>query len=181
MFKRTLFFLVILISFALADSSGDFVMGIANKTNEILSKGNKENEYLDFIKKNIDMDFVSNFVLGANARNLNDNNKKEFKDLYSKYLLNNYMSKLKDYSKDLKVNKIVDKGNNVYFVESTTKDKNGTLVNVNFRVVKKESYKITDIIAEGISFIGTLRTDVNSSIQQNGFEKFMEDLRVKSR
>ena len=91
-----------------------------------------------------------------------------------------YIPKLKDYNQDLTVNKIEKLRDKVYIAQTTTKDKDGRLVNVNFRVIEKngELY-IIDIIPEGISFISSQRTDVNNSISKNGYNGFIKELKSK--
>ncbi|GMO62773.1 MAG: hypothetical protein Ta2D_09350 [Rickettsiales bacterium] len=166
MFKK--FILLFLISFSVVFAdAGTFISDLAKETTKILSQPNGDKKYLDFINKNVDVDWISTFVLGSSGRNLSDKEKQEFKTLYSKYLLQNYVSKIKDYSKEIKVTKTDEKSSEITIVSVVTKDKTNTSINVNFRIKKtNDKYLITDIIPEGISFIGSQRTDVGNSIQK---------------
>jgi ABC-type transporter MlaC component len=89
---------------------------------------------------------------------------------------------LRDYNKDFNITKNIEKGNGVYVVSITTKDKMEKLVNVDFRVVDKNGkLLITDVIPEGISFIGGQRTEIKSEIDKKGFKTFMADLTNKTK
>jgi len=66
----------------------------------------------------------------------------------------------------------------VFFVQAEFGDDEGQIINIDFRIIKKNgNLLISDIIPEGISFIVTQRSEVNSSISNKGFENFLEHLR----
>lgn len=163
----------------------NFISEISIKSNQILNNQEldnlqKEKEYRQFTDTIIDSNWVVKFILGNNWRTLNQQQKTEFQKLYKEYLLENYIPKLKDYSEGLIVNKVQKIKDKVYLVYTKTKDKEGRLVNVNFRVIEKNTnLYITDVIPEGISFISSQRTDVNNSISRNGYNKFIKELKQK--
>ncbi len=158
-------------------------MSIQSQTilsNSKLSEKQKEAEYKKFTENIVDSDWVARFILGNQWKNLTQDQRKEFQILYKEYLLENYMPKLKDYNKDLQINKIVKQKDTVYMVYTTTKDMNNRDVNVNFRVIVKDNeLYITDIIPEGISFISSQRSDINSAISQSGYDNFIKQLKEK--
>ncbi len=162
-----------------------FVKNMGTQSQKILndsklSEKQKELDYRKFTENIVDSNWVARFILGNHWRDLTPAQREEFQNLYREYLLENYMPKLKDYNKDLNIEKIVKQKEKVYMVSTKTKDINDRIINVDFRVIEKngELY-ITDIIPEGISFIGSQRSDVNSSINQSGYKKFIERLKTK--
>ncbi len=162
-----------------------FITNMSIKSNSILNNTEttdiqKETEYKNFTGEIVDSDYVARFILATNWRTLTVEQQQEFQTLYKEYLMENYIPKLKDYNQDLTVNKIEKLRDKVYIAQTTTKDKDGRLVNVNFRVIEKngELY-IIDIIPEGISFISSQRTDVNNSISKNGYNGFIKELKSK--
>ena len=163
----------------------NFIKNMGNQSQEILnnpklSEQQKETEYRKFTENIVDSNWVARFILGNHWKELTNNQRTEFQTLYKEYLLENHMPKLKDYNKDLEVNKIVKQKDTVYMVYTITKDTNDRDINVNFRViVKNNNLYITDIIPEGISFISSQRSDINSALSQNGYEKFIEQLKQK--
>ncbi len=162
-----------------------FITNMSTKSNSILNNTEmtelqKETEYKNFTGEIVDSDYVARFILATNWRTLTVEQQQEFQTLYKEYLMENYIPKLKDYNQDLTVNKIEKLRDKVYIAQTITKDKDGRLVNVNFRVIEKngELY-IIDIIPEGISFISSQRTDVNNSISKNGYNGFIKELKSK--
>lgn len=162
-----------------------FITNMSAKSNNILNnkqttEQQKEQEYQKFAGEIVDSNYVARFILATNWRTLTPEQQNEFQVLYKEYLLENYMPKLKDYNQDLSVNKVEKIRDKVYIAQTTTKDKDGRLVNVGFRVIEKNGQLyIIDIIPEGISFISSQRTDVNNAISMNGYDKFLEDLKNK--
>ena len=170
-----------------SDDVKNFVINISTKSSQILNnpelnEQQKEIEYKNFTNTIIDSNWVAKFILGSNWKNLNLEQKEEFTTLYKEYLLQNYMPKLKDYSNSLSITKIEKIKEQVYLAYTKTKDKDDRSVNVNFRIIEKDgNLYIIDIIPEGISFISSQRTDVNSSITKNGYNKFIKELKQKIR
>ena len=168
-----------------SDDVKNFIINISTKSSQILNnpelnEQQKEIEYKNFTNTVIDSNWVAKFILGSNWKNLNLEQKEEFTTLYKEYLLQNYMPKLKDYSNSLSITKIEKIKEQVYLAYTKTKDKDDRSVNVNFRIIEKDgNLYIIDIIPEGISFISSQRTDVNSSITKNGYNKFIEELKQK--
>jgi len=185
----TFFIVLFVISFANAaitkKNVEEFVQNMAIRSQNILNSSKlteqeKTLEYKKFTEGIVDSNWVARFILGNHWRELTADQQKEFQNLYKEYLLDNYMPKLKDYNKDLHIEKIVKQKEKTYMVSTRTKDMNNRIVNVDFRVIEKNSnLYITDIIPEGISFIGSQRSDINSAINKNGYEKFIEQLKSK--
>ena len=148
--------------------------------NEKLTEKQRQEEYKNFASDIVDANWVAKFVLGRNWRYLTPAQQQEFLELYREYLLQNYMPKIKDYNKEIKVDKIVKQKEKVFMVSLKTKDKTNRDVFVNFRLIDKDGkILITDIIPEGISFISNQRSDINSAISQNGYDKFIKSLRER--
>jgi ABC-type transporter MlaC component len=168
-----------------AESVESFVNNISIKSTEILSNKTdsdekKNNKYLDFVDTIVDSDWISKFVLGSYAKQLKQDEFEEFKKLYKKYLLKNYIYKLKDYSERIKIVKVVNKDNNVSIVTIIAQDNMGVDINVDFRIVKKnDKFLVTDIIPEGISFIGSQRTDIGNTFKKDGFNNLINNLKLK--
>jgi len=140
----------------------------------------RKEEYKKFSDTIVDSQWVAKFVLGAYWKQINETQQKEFLELYRDYLLENYIPKLKDYNKDIHITKIENPKDGVYMVSTKTKDKTDRDINVDFRLIaKNDKLLITDIIPEGISFIGNQRSDVSSTISQKGYNNFIKDLKTK--
>jgi ABC-type transporter MlaC component len=165
----------------------DFITNVGTESQKILndkslSPKQVDQKYKEFSDRVVDSEWVARFILGTYWNQINNDQRKEFQELYREFLLENYMPKLKDYNTNLKITKITKQRDTVYMVDTITKDKNNTDVNVRFRIgIRKDNIYITDIIPEGVSFIGNQRSDVGYSISKDGYNMFIEQLRTKIR
>jgi phospholipid transport system substrate-binding protein len=96
-------------------------------------------------------------------------------------MINTYGPKFNNYDgKKFTVNS-VEKQSNFYLVKSEFIPKNSDVVIFfDFRVKENEgSFSIVDFIAEGVSLIETQRSEFNSSINEEGMDKFLENLKKR--
>jgi len=184
----SLFFLLTQIEFCFAEENtkdtGVFVEAVFKDSIKIskdnsLTEKQKENQLTDLINESVDTNWIAKFVIGKYWRQITQQQQQEFINLYQSYLIKTYVPKFKNYGGgNIKVNKIIQQKEKVFFVQAEFDDNEGQVVNIDFRIIKKNGdLLITDIIAEGISFIVTQRSEVNSTISNKGFENFLEHLR----
>jgi ABC-type transporter MlaC component len=144
------------------------------------NKKEKEKKVKEISNEVLDKNWISNFILGKNRRELTDGEIKKFTDLYSDFMIKNYLKALLIIKKDnYKITSIENdpRQQNIHFV-NTLLEYEGKEVKNSFRVIKKdEKYFITDIITEGVSFISIQRTDVNSRIGSVGFNNFLNEIK----
>lgn len=150
------------------------------ETIEIQKK--KEVETFILSRQILDFNWMGNYILGKHRRTISEERIKQFIEEYSKFLIKNYLSVLHYYTgNNYKILSIEKTKDNVYIVSTSVKYKDNKFVKNNFRIVEKGGkYYITDIITEGISFINTQRSEVNSLVTSKGFDKFLEELKAKN-
>ena len=110
-FKLNLFILIInLIFFQYSVNSQEpksFIKEIVNEASKILSsdlsKFEKASELQSIAKKTVDINGIGLYTLGSHRKNLSDSKKKEYPDLFNKYFLKSFSSRLAEYS-DPKIN-----------------------------------------------------------------------------
>ena len=180
----TLFFVLLSINSYATDSDGikRFIDNFAVKFENINTNSkNKEQDMYNLANEILDLNWMGNFILGQYRRAIPEDKKAEFIELYSKSLIRNYIPVLDVYKKnnynivDIKETKKAGTFNVSTVIKYEDKE-----VNNDFRIVKKNNkYYITDIITEGISFISSQRSEVNSIISSKGFDNFLEELKVK--
>ena len=186
----SIFFLVLVLNTVSASVNDTDIKNFVNNINVEFNKisndkstnqKQKKQKFNSFTSTIIDTDWMSKFILGKHYKELNDTQRKDFNVDYKKYLISNYMAKLQDFNMNLEVKNITQKKENAYLVNCITKDQNGKNIIVDFRLsVKNDKIYIIDIIPEGISFIGSQRTEIDTAISQLGFDKFMKDLKNKN-
>lgn len=142
----------------------------------------KEIETFILSRQILDFNWMGNYILGRHKKTISEENRKEFIEEYSKFLIRNYLSVLHYYTGDnYKILSIEKTKDNVFVVSTSVKYKEDKFVKNNFRIIEKNGkYYITDIITEGISFINAQRSEVNSLITSKGFGKFLEELKIKN-
>lgn len=161
-----------------------FISNLSNNFDSIKAiKNEKEKEEKTYKLSNelLDLDWIGNFILGKYRRTIEQQDKNEFIENYSKILIKNYISILDVYEKDsyeiISVENIKD---NVFNVLTIINYNNKEVKN-NFRIIKKnDKFFIIDIITEGVSFISAQRSQVNSVIASKGFNNFLEELKQQN-
>tara|TARA_B100000401_G_scaffold130264_1_gene85841 strand:+ start:675 stop:1274 length:600 start_codon:yes stop_codon:yes gene_type:complete len=190
-FKLNLFILIInLIFFQYSVNSQEpksFIEGIANEASKILSsdlsKFEKASELQSIAKKNVDINGIGLYTLGSHRKNLSDSKKKEYLDLFNKYFLKSFSSRLAEYS-DPKINVLSqEKLSEKYTIVSSVllaTDKRPE-VKIDWRVYTKNKDKplIRDLIIEGLSLARTQKEEFNSVItsSDNGIEGLFSNLK----
>ena len=190
-FKLNLFILIInLIFFQYSVNSQEpksFIEGIANEASKILSsdlsKFEKASELQSIAKKNVDINGIGLYTLGSHRKNLSDSKKKEYLDLFNKYFLKSFSSRLAEYS-DPKINVLSqEKLSEKYTIVSSVllaTDKRPE-VKIDWRVYTKNKNKplIRDLIIEGLSLARTQKEEFNSVItsSDNGIEGLFSNLK----
>ncbi|MDR1495050.1 MAG: ABC transporter substrate-binding protein [Rickettsiales bacterium] len=151
------------------------------KVGEIRNLKEKESKFVAVVNRNIDLDWIANFILGRHQKNITKDQRKQFIDLYSKYLASSYRAALSIYKSDNYELISTEKQKEHVFMISTFVLLDGKKVRNVFRIVEKNGkYHITDIVVEGISFIAAKRADLNSMIMSKGFNDFLEELRARN-
>ena len=190
-FKLNLFILIInLIFFQYSVNSQEpksFIEGITNEASKILSsdlsKFEKASELQSIAKKTVDINGIGLYTLGSHRKNLSDSKKKEYLDLFNKYFLKSFSSRLAEYS-DPKINVISqEKLSEKYTIVSSVllaTDKRPE-VKIDWRVYTKNKDKplIRDLIIEGLSLARTQKEEFNSVItsSDNGIEGLFSNLK----
>ena len=152
-----------------------FVQSTVNRASEILSKNiskeEKMNELKTIAKDTVDIKGVGFYSLGSARKNLTDEQKNKFLELFEDYFLKSFSSRLSEYTNP----KIEVQGKNIL-------NKNYTIVNsiligtserpeikIDWRVYTKntESPLIRDLIIEGLSLARTQKEEFASILNSN--------------
>ncbi len=151
------------------------VQSTVNRASQILSKNiskeEKMNELKSIAKETVDIRGVGFYSLGSARKNLDNNQKKQYHELFEKYFLKSFSSRLSEYTNP----KIEVKGKKIL-------NKNYTIVNslligtserpevkIDWRVYTKNPEKpmIRDLIIEGLSLARTQKEEFASILNSN--------------
>ena len=153
----------------------EFVQSVANEASLILTnnstKEQKIEELKSIAKKSVDFRGIGYYSLGAHRKNLSDDKKKEYLNIFEKYFLKSFSSRLAEYT-DPKIR--VDsqkKLNEKYTIVSSTllATEEKPEVNIDWRIITKNPDKplIIDVVIEGVSLAKVQKEEFNSIIQSN--------------
>ena len=153
----------------------EFVQSVANEASLILTnnstKEQKIEELKSIAKKSVDFRGIGYYSLGAHRKNLSDDKKKEYLNIFKKYFLKSFSSRLAEYT-DPKIRVISQKKlNEKYTMVSSvllaTEEK--PEVKIDWRIVTKNPDQplIIDVVIEGVSLAKVQKEEFNSIVQIN--------------
>ena len=162
---------------ATADTSDPkkFIQEIVDEAKKILIKTNtaeyKAKKLTEIALATVDIKGVGLYTLGSYRKDLTEEQKKEYSNLFKEYFLKTFVSRLTDYSEP-KIDVISsEKKNEKYTIVSSillATDKKPE-VKIDWRVYTKNPNKplIRDLIIEGLSLARTQKEEFSSIIEGN--------------
>jgi phospholipid transport system substrate-binding protein len=150
-----------------------------------LSDADREARFRELFDEGFDVPAISRFVLGSYWRTASDAQHEEFTKLFEAYEVHAYSVRFSAYTgEQLKVLGSRPEGDNGALVLSQIATANGGApVKVDWRVSGTDgSYKMTDVMVEGVSMALTERQEFASIIQRGGgqLEVLLKLLRDKT-
>ena len=174
-FSLIFFLLFLLIEKSFAVEPDKFIQSITDEASKILVENFSKEEKIEKLKtialKSVDIRGVGLYSLGSHRKNLSDTQKEKYNELFKKYFLKSFSSRLSDYT-DPKINVIsMEKLSDKYTIVSSVlvaTEKNPE-VKIDWRVYTKDPANplIRDLIIEGLSLARTQKEEFNSVIQSN--------------
>jgi len=170
--------LIIFISFiqnAFSLEPNIFVQSTVNRASQILSNNISKTQKIEKLKiiakDTVDIRGVGFYSLGKYRKELNDNQKKKYLDLFEKYFLKSFSSRLAEYSNPkINVNS-QEKINENYTIVSSilVATEKRPEVKIDWRIYTKNSEKplIRDLIIEGLSLARTQKEEFGSILKSN--------------
>ena len=178
--KKKLFIIIfvsnLLWSNAFALEPDVFVQSTVNRASKLLSenltKAEKIKKLKLIAKDTVDIKGIGFYTLGSARKNLNENDKTKYIQLFEKYFLKSFSSRLAEYTNpEIKVNnkKVINK--NYTIVNSVlTGTSERPEVKIDWRVYTKnpDNPLIRDLIIEGLSLARTQKEEFSSILNSNG-------------
>ena len=152
-----------------------FVQSTVNRASQILSKNISKEEKMNSLKivakETVDIEGIGSYSLGSARKNLNDNQKKIYFDLFENYFLKSFASRLSEYTNpkiNVESKKVINE--NYTIVNSvliSTPDR--PEIKIDWRIYTKnpEEPLIRDLIIEGLSLARTQKEEFASILNSN--------------
>ena len=169
------FCLLIFNSTAQAKSPSALIVEIVDKASSILSSNLSDDEKIkqlnDIAENNVDIKGIGFYTLGKFRKNISSEEQDRYADLFKKYFLKSFSSRLVTYT-DPKINVISEKVvNEKYTIVNSilVATEKRPEVKIDWRIYTKNPDRplIRDLIVEGLSLARTQKEEFNSVIQNN--------------
>ena len=153
----------------------EFVQSVVNQASLILTKNFTKEQKIEKLKsiaeEAVDIRGIGYYSLGSHRKNLSDDKKKEYLNVFKKYFLKSFSSRLVEYT-DPKIRvvsqkKLNEKYTMVSSILVSTQEK--PEVKIDWRIVTKNPDKplIIDVVIEGVSLAKVQKEEFNAVIQNN--------------
>jgi phospholipid transport system substrate-binding protein len=152
-----------------------FVQSTVNRASQALSKNISKEAKINALKsiarETVDIKGVGYYSLGSARKNLNDNQKKEYFNLFEDYFLKSFASRLAEYTNpkiEVQGKKIINENYTIVnskLIETSERPE----VRIDWRVYTKDSNNplIRDLIIEGLSLARTQKEEFASILNSN--------------
>jgi len=181
-------FYLININNAFSISPDVFIQSTVNRASQLLSKNiskdEKMNELQIIAKETVDIRGIGFYSLGSARKELNEKQIKTYSNLFEKYFLKSFASRLAEYTNpeiEVRQKKVLNKNYTIVnsILISTTERPE---VKIDWRVYTKnpDNPLIRDLIIEGLSLARTQKEEFSSILSSNGGDinilfKILED------
>ena len=153
----------------------DFVQSVADQASLVLTENFTKEQKIEKLKSiakdTVDIIGIGYYSLGKHSKNLDEEQKKKYLELFEKYFLKSFSSRLAEYSDPkievLSQEKLNDKYTMVSSILLATEDK--PEVKIDWRIKTKDPNNplILNVTIEGVSLARVQREEFNSIIQSN--------------
>ena len=176
--KKLLVFLIVFFSITLNSFSTEpdvFVQSTVNRASKLLGEDITKDEKIEKLKliakETVDIRGIGFYTLGKKRKSLNEQEKKEYAELFQEYFLKSFSSRLAEYTNpEIDVQSKEKLNENYTIVNSILKATNERpQIKIDWRIYTKdkENPLIRDLIIEGLSLARTQKEEFASIINSN--------------
>ncbi len=170
-----IFIINLIFNSVLAIEPDIFVQSTVNRASKLLSENISKEAKIEELKKiakdTVDINGIGFYTLGAARKNLSDEDKKKYLELFEKYFLKSFSSRLSEYTNpeiDVFGKEVLN--SNYTIVNSTLKATDERPeIKIDWRIYTKNPNNplIRDLIIEGLSLARTQKEEFASVLNSN--------------
>jgi len=163
-----------------------FIQSTVNRAAKTLSENPSKDTRIEKLKEiaidTVDIKGIGSYSLGAHKKNITDDQLKKYEEIFARYFLKSFSSRLAEYSNpEIEVNSKKKINENYTIVSSTLVPTDSRPeVKIEWRVYTKDSNKplIRDLVIEGLSLARTQKEEFSSIIDSNdgNFDALLKNL-----
>ena len=176
--KKLLVFLIVFFSTtfnSFAIEPDIFVQSTVNRASKLLGEDISKNEKIEKLKmiakETVDIRGIGFYTLGKKRKSLNEQEKKKYAELFEKYFLKSFSSRLAEYTNpEIDVQNKEKLNENYTIVNSILKaTSERPEIKIDWRIYTKkpENPLIRDLIIEGLSLARTQKEEFSSVLNSN--------------
>jgi phospholipid transport system substrate-binding protein len=174
---------------AVAQTSGasQFIGNLGNEAIKVLALRDialdvREARFRGLLANGFDLNFISRFVLGRFWREASPEQRSTYQQLFTEYVLRVYSSRLGGYAGE-SLNIVAERaaGKKDVMISTQIDRPSGPPIRAEWRVRNKNgTYRIIDVMVEGVSMAATQRSEFASVIKRNGIDGLIHLLDVRT-
>jgi phospholipid transport system substrate-binding protein len=170
---------------ATAEQASDFIVGLTSDTIAVLkSEGPvsvREDRIQQVLRRGLDLDFMSRFVLGHYWREATPEQKEQYREVFGTFIVRTYAHRLAAQTiTNFAIISVRQAENGDVVVEERVERPQAPPVFYGFRIrATEETPKVIDVSVEGVSMLLAQRSDFMSVVQKQGFDALIQSIKEK--
>lgn len=154
--------------------------------NKTMPEAEKDKQVASLLERNLYLDWMARYSIGRHRRTLSKEKLDEFIEVYKKFIIKAYVSFSKNYaSQKVTLKKVKQLDDDLFIVNiDFSQPGGGAPIKVDYLVheledVDGKSFKVGDVVTEGVSIINAQQSEFNSVITNRGIDALIADLKAK--
>lgn len=163
-----------------------FIRALGDQAVSVLSDksipmADREARIRDLLRKNFDLETIGRFVLSKHWRTASSDQQSDYLSLFSEFVLRTYARRIGGYGNErFKIMSAKPLGSRDAIVLTEISRQAGPPITAGWRVRDSDSsYKIIDVMVEGVSMAATQRSEFETIVRDQGLVGLLEILRAK--
>ncbi|MEY3197493.1 MAG: hypothetical protein RLZZ59_864 [Pseudomonadota bacterium] len=188
-YSLVLFLALIISQVSFADDSKieSYVQNLVNDSLNVLkddkiSSNDRTTKIRNMLANNMDTTWMGKFTLGRIIKTLSESEINTFISTYKSFVLNSYAKAVSQYhGENVQIKHVQTMDEGFSIVQTQVIKGDGNVINVNYLVHNSDNtYKVCDIITEGISLINSQRAEFMGVIASKGIDSLISDLKQRT-
>jgi phospholipid transport system substrate-binding protein len=159
----------------------DQVLSVVKDPNYKASTGERRQKLREIIGSHFDFTAMSRSALGTHWKDLSEQQRQEFTDLFTRLMEASYMGKIESYNnQQIDYQREISEGPQYAQVNTQITQAGQEPVSVNYRLRQDAgTWKVYDVIINGISLVANYRNQFNRIMNSKGYDALIESLKAK--
>ncbi len=166
----------------------DFIQSLGDRAISVLENSaempreERAERFRDLLIESFDLKTIGRFVIGRHWRRASKEQQSEYTKLFVDFVVSVYATRFGSYSGEtIEVIQLVEAPDGDSIVRTRiNRPAGGEPIKLDYRVRSVgDTYKVIDVVVEGISMLNTHRSEFSSVINRKGMDGFLAELRAR--